>query len=334
MRGEHPVVSMPALLNAGSSPHARGTRHGRPYGSVEGGIIPACAGNTRRPRRRRVPARDHPRMRGEHTLPTDRMVEFQRIIPACAGNTCFLAHFDSFLWDHPRMRGEHQSEDILPNKVKGSSPHARGTPAMIHVTDGQPGIIPACAGNTGHLAFSGKLRLDHPRMRGEHLGGAGVHVGEQGSSPHARGTRFVAHAFVPVVGIIPACAGNTSRIHCIHTACRDHPRMRGEHSLSDCQRAGLAGSSPHARGTQPYALYAPLLGGIIPACAGNTGRGRAGRRSPRDHPRMRGEHPKRIYKACRTRGSSPHARGTHHTIASAGHTSGIIPACAGNTGYG
>ena len=134
-------------------------------------------------------------------------------------------------------------------------------------------------------------------------------------------------------GIIPAYAGSTRRCAPCPTARggssphtrgaqrlstnptrrpRDHPRIRGEH----VDRAGPV----------------QLVGGIIPAYAGSTGRdavearmglgssphtrgARPGRRPPpsppRDHPRIRGEHGMKLTKA--------HAR------------AGIIPAYAGST---
>ena len=71
-----------------------------------------------------------------------------------------------------------------------------------------------------------------------------------------------------------------------------------------------AESSPHARGTLLYAVYAVVLAGIIPACAGNTGTFGQSVTSGRDHPRMRGEHHFRTLSPPEPPGSSPHARGT------------------------
>ena len=52
----------------GSSPHARGALVLEPRTGVGFGIIPACAGSTRRPPNAGIPDGDHPRMRGEHSL--------------------------------------------------------------------------------------------------------------------------------------------------------------------------------------------------------------------------------------------------------------------------
>ena len=154
----------------GSSPHTRGTPsadrrscrargdHPRIRGehaadgadvAVEGGIIPACAGNTAtwrlklalrpgssphtrgtpRPRRlTRNPRRDHPRIRGEHVLAHHAAVLALGIIPAYAGNTT--------------------SSGMSGMISSGSSPHTRGTRKACH--------RPRCR------------QRDHPRIRGEH----------------------------------------------------------------------------------------------------------------------------------------------------------------------
>ena len=134
------------------------------------------------------------------------------------------------------------------------------------------GIIPACAGSTVNAGWTNQ--------------------GISGSSPHARGA--------------PHQSPATCRVS------RDHPRMRGEHhgsrfdednnqgiipacagstQICDVTACVVRGSSPHARGARGERF-----------CNGNTGR---------DHPRMRGEHPRYPLSMTPTAGSSPHARGAH-----------------------
>ena len=57
-----------ALTRKGSSPHARGALDAATLDRFTRGIIPACAGSTSTPFRRRSKSWDHPRMRGEHQL--------------------------------------------------------------------------------------------------------------------------------------------------------------------------------------------------------------------------------------------------------------------------
>ena len=175
------------------------------------------------------------------------------------------------------------------------------------------GIIPAYAGNTSHSALSCSVKSgSSPHTRGTLVEDDVLDVGE-GDHPRIRGE----HADGPrgcgcVVGIIPAYAGNTAA----------QPGVGH----------GVAGSSPHTRGTPQPTFIRRSLQRIIPAYAGNTTdvsiettttggssphtRGTLRqlfklRANSRDHPRIRGEHSRfRRWRAART---------------------GIIPAYAGNT---
>ena len=135
---------------------------------------------------------------------------WQGIIPACAGNTRFLLLRYRRTRDHPRMRGEHKMWLMVCFIPRGSSPHARGTRFHVREVVEPFGIIPACAGNTWCLVCWCCVGWDHPRMRGEHVRTAWRRLGNRGSSPHARGTLGGRRVFHEDVGIIPACAGNTS----------------------------------------------------------------------------------------------------------------------------
>ena len=129
-------------------------------------------------------------------------------------------------------------------------------------------------------------------MRGEHQIENGRQLTVSGSSPHARGAR-VGHDIDGVgAGIIPACAGSTNNFLSGGEMEWDHPRMRGEHRQSRDLRGQGLGSSPHARGARQGWSLRPGAGGIIPACAGSTQGDRRRRCLSRDHPRMRGEHPR------------------------------------------
>ena len=168
------------------------------------------------------------------------------------------------------MRGEH-CEDLHEWRVfEGSSPHARGTLHRIAIRRPESGIIPACAGNTSGLVSLPIGWWDHPRMRGEHDGIHAQVLRHRGSSPHARGTPHALSSDSARSGIIPACAGNTSRAFIRFCAVRDHPRMRGEHHMILLIIQHPVGSSPHARGTPKPDPPDPAKPGIIPACAGNT----------------------------------------------------------------
>ena len=147
-------------------------------------------------------------------------------------------------------------------------------------------------------------------MCGEHCMEQAYLISVSGSSPRVRGTLVSDTKVKRVVGIIPACAGNTSQLSTYAMSTWDHPRVCGEHEIASVNDESIPGSSPRVRGTlcRP-SRYRPDPG-IIPACAGNTLSSRTWRRRTRDHTRVCGEHstPKRLC-VCDT-GSSPRVRGT------------------------
>ena len=171
MRGEHDRGHKLHSRAGGSSPHARGTPASVHHVLASTGIIPACAGNTTISTSATFGARDHPRMRGEHsarhrvrlrvpgssphargTLPVDSADAPEHgIIPACAGNTGTATYGRPSSGDHPRMRGEHPLVRMARVVVRGSSPHARGTLGRVAHLVKRDGIIPACAGNTASV---------------------------------------------------------------------------------------------------------------------------------------------------------------------------------------
>ena len=112
---------------------------------------------------------------------------------------------------------------------------------------------------------------------------------------------------------------------------RAHPRMRGENQTVSLHTATVPGSSPHARGKPEQPQIFGGLDGLIPACAGKTGLPRGGHSNGRAHPRMRGENADIDAVQASGDGSSPHARGKHHTYCHARNDNGLIPACAGKT---
>ena len=351
MRGEHMPAQQTGHAYRGSSPHARGALVLRSLRGVTLGIIPACAGSTRACCSTGRTSGDHPRMRGEHGLrvtgspsregssPHARgalpqaaaHAQVEGIIPACAGSTNVDGESTAKAGDHPRMRGEHCVGSCCMWAIKGSSPHARGAPRPNAYDSCGRGIIPACAGSTLCSCAAGRKYGDHPRMRGEHEAADFEYQVSEGSSPHARGAlvaRLVAHHGV---GIIPACAGSTGCASAPAASSRDHPRMRGEHSVRWQDQFAREGSSPHARGAPGVVVIPPAVAGIIPACAGSTRRRTLRASDRQDHPRMRGEHGGAMWVNAGDPGSSPHARGARQSFAASLAVRGIIPACAGST---
>ena len=191
------------------------------------------------------------------------------------------------------MCGEHYQLHCLRNPDRGSSPRVRGTLDVQNVGRGLGGIIPACAGNTNALLKPLAPKRDHPRVCGEHT--------------------------IPQIFLVEIA--------------RDHPRVCGEHAEDLHERHIFQGSSPRVRGTRLSAWSWPTMAGIIPACAGNTGSTSTGSTPPGDHPRVCGEHTLMYRWARMYVGSSPRVRGTLARRLLQQALRGIIPACAGNTGF-
>ena len=170
-------------------------------------------------------------------------------------------------------------------------------------------------------------------MCGEHAHVSHWSRSHVGSSPHVRGAPVVHGLLDGLGGIIPACAGSTQwRFECFLTH-GDHPRMCGEHQRGVRDPRTALGSSPHVRGARLERDENPSGSGIIPACAGSTGFLRRTRARRRDHPRMCGEHQRFDDGEIYTAGSSPHVRGAQENQGHHWWCRGIIPACAGSTGW-
>jgi hypothetical protein len=156
-------------------------------------------------------------------------------------------------------------------------------------------------------------------------------VDARGSSPPARGALRILENASLVVRIIPACAGSTrDQLQRVRSRW-DHPRLRGEHEPSWTPVAGLAGSSPPARGALNNTQRSRRATRIIPACAGSTDRIDLRGHEQRDHPRLRGEHAVHGVSFPCHAGSSPPARGARRPHELQLPSRRIIPACAGST---
>ena len=177
-----------------------------------------------------------------------------RIIPAYAGNTITMATNPMTARDHPRLRGEHETAPQNAMVATGSSPLTRGTLSLVFGIGDDGGIIPAYAGNTPFHRHRRTFSEDHPRLRGEHASSSGSSTMDRGSSPLTRGTRYDNASMILRGGIIPAYARNTRGHPSRRRGSRDHPRLRGEHELSEIEPSSKRGSSPLTRGT-PYDLY-------------------------------------------------------------------------------
>ena len=196
---------------------------------------------------------------------------------------------------------------------------------------GVEGLIPACAGKTKARFTAPTNRGAHPRVCGENLRWVDKAELFLGSSPRVRGKPGGEVYDAGGGGLIPACAGKTSRIGSQRRTCRAHPRVCGENWAENSPSGGFHGSSPRVRGKQTRHSRGRLQVGLIPACAGKTSDPPISPLSHRAHPRVCGENAIARAAGPGFEGSSPRVRGKHRFGVGIRTERGLIPACAGKT---
>ena len=146
-----------------------------------------------------------------------------------------------------------------------------------------------------------------------------------------RGTPWICGLGVSQGRFIPACAGNTRASGALIGSRSVHPRVCGEHPHSEPLTPLRAGSSPRVRGTLRLSRSGAVPRRFIPACAGNTRAAFNSGYTESVHPRVCGEHRRRLTRSRNEYGSSPRVRGTHVLKHARAFQNRFIPACAGNT---
>ena len=214
---------------------------------------------------------------------------------------------------------------------EGSSPLARGLRDRVRFGSARARIIPARAGFTWRRWAFYLPRQDHPRSRGVYGSISAVDPVAVGSSPLARGLQMIAQVLRPLVRIIPARAGFTSRPCPARTRKPDHPRSRGVYGLLCGVGHAPKGSSPLARGLHMRLEKGIVADRIIPARAGFTSSCPSGVWTVRDHPRSRGVYQQIVSDEAAKKGSSPLARGLLGRVRRRILLRWIIPARAGFT---
>ena len=208
-----------------------------------------------------------PRARGKDHV-GDGQSPLHGITPACAGKSPAPPKKGPGLWDHPRVRGEKRLHSWRAMSMSGSPPRARGKDwEEVWGEDGF-GITPACAGKRSGKSGSAKFCGDHPRVRGEKRRPGLCPAVAQGSPPRARGKAHVRYGLKASPGITPACAGKRYLLPHQSAGEQDHPRVRGEKSLSRKEHMADLGSPPRARGKGCTDLNLEFDSRITPACAG------------------------------------------------------------------
>ena len=274
-------------------------------------LIPACAGQTSGDRHAVWRDRAHPRVCGADAARCCRQFLQWGSSPRVRGRLAGVGRGVHALGAHPRVCGADFNQKQVDINTGGSSPRVRGrhhhqAPAL-DVT----GLIPACAGQTQVHRHRTARDGAHPRVCGADGKPHAQLTNTQGSSPRVR-VRLAVQA-IPTrrAGLIPACAGQTTRSLWRSGASSAHPRVCGADLASASHAWNCGGSSPRVRGRPAWNCADCRNVGLIPACAGQT-------RGPQSgNPRAPG--------------SSPRVRGRRSSRSPSLSAARLIPACAGQT---
>ena len=235
------------------------------------------------------------------------------------------------MWDHLRVCGADDIVEASDSADKGSPPRVRSRRWNQAGFIGSLGITSACAEQT--VVSSEVLRpdWDHLRVCGADARLKASQALMQGSSPRVRSRH---HAEVHVhdrLGIISACAEQTTASNNTRITHRDHLRVCGADFQQGMQEEVRPGSSPRVRSRHRRPGQADHRERIISACAEQTRPRTARGALERDHLRVCGADVSSSQAANSSPGSSPRVR-SRLRVSGAGHVGErIISACAEQT---
>ena len=278
-------------------------------GHVADGSIPACAGEPSRTSSVTSATWVYPRVvRGSPAVrPVPRRPRGS--IPACAGEPVIDWPSGISYSVYPRVCGGALTAREAADREGGLSPRVRGSPEEISASMSAFGSIPACAGEPPCRSMSTRAAWVYPRVCGGARFGPMPLAPAMGLSPRVRGSPLQLDDGRPVIGSIPACAGEPRWIRRLDRPHRVYPRVCGGADASSRLQTARRGLSPRVRGSPAPQVAHERRPGSIPACAGE----------PRS--------------CARTgRGSGVYPRvcgGAPTTAVCRGRCTGSIPACAG-----
>ena len=233
--------------------------------------------------------------------------------------------------DHLRVCGADGAVKRLTEPEQGSSPRVRSRPARVQVSGGDRGIISACAEQTTPGSAKVSVTWDHLRVCGADKTATILESRDMGSSPRVRSRRHRVSVAQQHLGIISACAEQTSLVSISRRVSWDHLRVCGADLIDTDNKGVEAGSSPRVRSRPSPLSVAEALAGIISACAEQTSRFLNWLILSRDHLRVCGADSFRLVAPISLYGSSPRVRSRPPAVPRQGLHGGIISACAEQT---
>ena len=326
--GTHPAVKV-IFAKSGLSPRVRGNLFALRWWAGHGRSIPACAGEPGGrtpcahvagvyPRVCGGTAREFvglwcgeglsPRVRG-NLAEGDRSPLQTGSIPACAGEPANQQGNKTTIEVYPRVCGGTDPPYVVPLGDEGLSPRVRGNLDLLHFPIAHRRSIPACAGEPAATTMSGRVWRVYPRVCGGTMAGSPNWSIYGGLSPRVRGNRNIVGRRTGKAGSIPACAGEPAGTEYECTNLGVYPRVCGGTLLAGPRLHQLGGLSPRVRGNLGLADLLLLMGGSIPACAGEPSPPPSNPTEPMVYPRVCGGTAGGGFAARNLQGLSPRVRG-------------------------
>ena len=173
--------------------------------------------------------------------------------------------------------------------ASGSSPRVRGRLVSRPPKPLRLRLIPASAGQTLRQYFQERDSGAHPRECGADQSPSRCRLARRGSSPRVRGRRGHGKWKEPMMGLIPASAGQTPDYPHEWRTTGAHPRECGADGFVDFGESGAQGSSPRVRGRLLMSASVRDLHWAHPRECGADASGSARREAqPGSSPRVRG----------------------------------------------
>ena len=253
------------------------------------------------------------------------------IISACAEQTIPACIRTGPPRDHLRVCGADPGLPATPLTRSGSSPRVRSRRIERVSQVFAEGIISACAEQTPSSTSGWCALTDHLRVCGADGFLGGITGRHTGSSPRVRSRPGQPLARDFTLGIISACAEQTSSVSNWNMPTMDHLRVCGaDMDLGEGEQV-YEGSSPRVRSRRRQNSHTLLSPRIISACAEQTAYGSSGPPGSWDHLRVCGADNYTADDWRQLYGSSPRVRSRPRRGATRRHRHGIISACAEQT---
>ena len=210
-------------------------------------------------------------------------------IPACAGEPDRRVTLFHDTTVYPRVCGGTFSRAAVVAAVTGLSPRVRGNRLETYSAAGVYGSIPACAGEPRQPALVRAMRRVYPRVCGG-TPSEGCPLGwRRGLSPRVRGNHSGRPHPWRYLRSIPACAGEPSPLSLVTSTTTVYPRVCGGTCSVSAASSSNDGLSPRVRGNRSPPMRCPVIGGSIPACAGEPQTPNPAGRPAQVYPRVCGE---------------------------------------------